>query len=90
MHKAAKVVTGLILTSALIGPRAFADKGDGHGHGHGHHKACKEDMKKFCGGKHGPEKKACVEQNKSQFSQACQEAMAKHEHHEEAAHTDQH
>lgn len=84
MKKITQVVTGLFLAAALVAPQALADKGH-HGH-----KACKADIEKFCAGKHGADKKACVEQNKAQFSQPCQEAMAKHEHHEGAPEGEKH
>ncbi|MFM8268928.1 MAG: hypothetical protein ACKN9V_01975 [Pseudomonadota bacterium] len=93
MNRITEVVLGLALTATLAAPNALADKGH---HGHHGNSACKEDMKKFCKGKHGADKKACVEANKAQFSQGCQEAMAKHEkhedheHHEGTDHSEQH
>jgi len=86
MNQLNRLLTGLVLTSAfLAAPMALAGKGHNH---HGHHAACKEDAEKFCAGKKGKEKHECLKSHEAELSQACKEAMAKHGHHDEGAHTD--
>lgn len=67
----------LTVIATLAAPSAVAGK-DPH-EDHPGHRVCKEEIQKFCGRKQGKEKKECIDANRAQFSQACQEDMANHE-----------
>ena len=38
--------------------------------------ACREDAQKFCADKTGPDRRACMEENKDKLSDACKAARA--------------
>jgi hypothetical protein len=38
--------------------------------------ACRDDMQKFCADKTGPDRRACMEENKDKLSDACKAARA--------------
>ena len=65
------VAAGLLAAGA-----ALAQAPQGGGNGGGRMAACRDDAQKLCAGKTGPDRRACMEENKDKLSDACKAARA--------------
>jgi hypothetical protein len=66
------VAAGLLAAGTAL---AQAPQGGGAGGGGGM-AACRDDAQKLCAGKTGPDRRACMEENKDKLSDACKAARA--------------
>jgi hypothetical protein len=66
------VAAGLLAAGTAF---AQAPQGGGGGGGGGM-AACRDDAQKLCAGKTGPDRRACMEENKEKLSDACKAARA--------------
>jgi hypothetical protein len=66
------VAAGLLAAGTAL---AQAPQGGGGG-GNGGMAACRDDAQKLCAGKTGPDRRACMEENKDKLSDACKAARA--------------
>lgn len=64
------VAAGLLAAGTAL---AQAPQGGGGGGGMA---ACRDDAQKLCAGKTGPDRRACMEENKDKLSDACKAARA--------------
>ena len=71
-------ISTIVMASLLAGTAAFAQTPPAGGamSGAGPMAACRDDMQKFCAGKMGPDRRACMEANKDKLSDACKQARA--------------
>lgn len=71
-------VRTILAATLLVGTAAFAQTPPAGGAmtGAGRMGACRDDMQKFCAGKMGPDRRACMEANKDKLSDACKQARA--------------
>lgn len=75
-----KSTTLLFACAVLIGSGGIAlAQGAGApagGGGRGGFAACRDDMQKYCADKQGPDRRQCMQDNMSKFSDGCKAAMA--------------
>ena len=68
----------LVAATLLAGSAAFAQTPPPGGAmtGAGPMAACRDDMQKYCAGKMGPDRRACMQDNHDKLSDACKKAIA--------------
>lgn len=68
----------IVAATLLAGSAAFAQAPPAGGamSGAGPMAACRDDMQKYCADKMGPDRRACMEDNKDKLSDACKKARA--------------
>ena len=66
---------GLLLALPALA-QTPAPPGGSTGVGGGRFAACREDAQKFCADKHGPDRRACMQDNKDKLSDGCKAALA--------------
>jgi hypothetical protein len=65
-----------VAAGLLAAGTALAQAPQGGGNGGGRMAACRDDAQKLCAGKTGPDRRACMEENKDKLSDACKAARA--------------